>query len=278
MSYVHTIQGGKTVRLGAYDPKDTQGLNRAEAAERMAPLAKELDELDDLHYYAGQHALLIVLQGRDTSGKDGLIRHLLTHINAQSCNVIPFKVPTKEDLRHDFLWRIHPHAPGRGSMAIFNRSHYEDVLVVRVHNLVPEEAWRRRYDHINAFERLLSDSNTILLKFYLHISKEEQEERLLDREKEVEKSWKLNAGDWKERELWDRYTEAYEEALSRCSIPEAPWHLVPADKKWFRNLAVTERIVETLRPYRAEWMERLEQIGVEAKRELEAYRAQRKTG
>lgn len=273
MSYAQTIKTGKSVHLAEYDPKDTQGLSRPIAEERTAALAGELDELDDLLYAAGQHALLIVIQGRDTSGKDGLIRHLLSHINAQSCTVVPFKVPSSQELSHDFLWRVHQQTPGRGSLAIFNRSHYEDVLVVRVHNLVPEKVWRQRYDHINHFERLLTDSNTILLKFYLHISKEEQEKRLLEREKEVEKAWKLSVGDWKERELWDDYTKAYEEALSQCSTAEAPWHLVPADKKWYRNLAVTESIVETLRPYRAQWMERLEQIGRVAKRELEEYRA-----
>jgi PPK2 family polyphosphate:nucleotide phosphotransferase len=274
MSYAHHITGGR-IRLKDYDPGDHGGLKREEAQEKTAELGAEMGELHDLLFAAGQNALLIVLQGRDTSGKDGLIRHLLQYINAQSARVVPFKVPTAGELAHDFLWRIHCETPARGSIAIFNRSHYEDVLVVRVHNIVPEEVWRRRYDHINHFESLLRDANTILVKFYLHINKEEQEQRLLDREKDATKAWKLAVGDWKERELWDRYTEAYEEALSRCSPEHAPWYVVPANHKWFRDLAVTERIVETLRPYRKAWTEHLEKIGATAKAELEAYREQR---
>jgi PPK2 family polyphosphate:nucleotide phosphotransferase len=230
-------------------------------------------ELHDLLFAAGQNGLLIVLQGMDTSGKDGLIRSLLTHINAQSCRVIPFKAPSERELAHDFLWRIHPETPGRGTIAIFNRSHYEDVLVVRVHKLVPESVWKKRYDYINNFERLLLDSGTIILKFFLHISKEEQEERLMDREKDPTKSWKLSVGDWKEREFWADYQDAYEDAIKQCSPKDAPWHIVPANHKWFRNLAVTECIVETLREYRESWMGFLESQGKERKKELEAFRA-----
>jgi polyphosphate kinase 2 (PPK2 family) len=257
MNFAHTIDGKKRVHLKEYDPDERRGLTKEEAQMKTAELSAELNELDDLLFAAGQRSLLIILQGRDTSGKDGAIRHLLNSVNVQSCRVVPFKVPTPIELAHDFLWRIHAETPPRGAMHIFNRSHYEDVLVVRVHNLVPEEVWRRRYDHINAFEQLLVDSGTILLKFYLHISKEEQEKRLL------------------EREMWDRYTEAYEEALTRCSTPEIPWYIVPANNKWFRDLAITERIVEALRPYRKPWMEHLSKIGETARRELMEYRAQR---
>lgn len=278
MAYAHRVDDGKPVRLHDHDPDAHGGLTQEEAQAQTRALGEELARLDDLLYYAGQTALLIVLQGRDTSGKDGVIRHLLNFINAQSCRVVPFKVPTLEELAHDFLWRVHAQTPARGHIVIFNRSHYEDVLVVRVHELVPERVWRGRYDHINAFENLLADSQTILLKFYLHISKEEQEQRLLEREKETEKAWKLSVQDWKERERWDRYMEAYEDALSKCSAPHAPWHIVPANHKWFRNLAVTEAIVEALRPYRKSWMDYLEKIGEAAKQELEAYRREREAG
>jgi PPK2 family polyphosphate:nucleotide phosphotransferase len=272
MGFAHRIDGGKKAKLEDIDPDQHDGVERAEAEERTRKLGAEMAELFDLLFEAGRHSLLIVLQGRDTSGKDGTIRHLLMYSNAQSCRVVPFKVPTAEESAHDFLWRVHQQTPGCGSIAVFNRSHYEDVLVVRVHHLAPEPVWKRRYDHINNFERLLRDADTILLKFYLHISKDEQEQRLLDREKETEKAWKLNVGDWKERELWDDYTRAYEDVLNKCSSPDAPWYVIPANHKWFRNLAVTEVIVDALQPYRKEWLAHLEQIGATAKAELDAYR------
>lgn len=276
MAYAHRVDDGKPVRLHDHDPDAHGGLTQEEAQAQTRALGEELARLDDLLYYAGQTALLVVLQGRDTSGKDGVIRHLLNFINAQSCRVVPFKVPTPEELAHDFLWRVHAQTPGRGSLTIFNRSHYEDVLVVRVHNLVPESVWRRRYDHINHFEKLLTDSDTVVLKFYLHISKEEQEERLLARERETEKAWKLSVGDWKEREHWDDYTAAYEEALTRCSTPEAPWYIVPANKKWFRDLAVTACLVEALKSYEESWRAHLEKIGAQARQQLEEYRRQQR--
>jgi PPK2 family polyphosphate:nucleotide phosphotransferase len=271
----HVVDGSKHVRLNEIDPDDTAGLSREKGEKRLAELGAELGELEDLLFYAGQHALLIVLQGRDTSGKDGAIREILSFSNAQSVRVEPFKVPDEDEAAHDFLWRVHARTPRRGSVTIFNRSHYEDVLVVRVHGLVPEEVWRRRYDHIRHFEDLLLDSSTILLKFCLHISKKEQERRLLDREKETEKAWKLSVGDWKERELWDDYTAAYEDALNRCGTERAPWYVVPADHKWFRNVAVLERIVTALRPYRDDWLDRLAKIGSQAEAELAVYRAGR---
>jgi PPK2 family polyphosphate:nucleotide phosphotransferase len=272
MAYARRVDGSKKVRLRDFDTDETGKLKKEDALGRCEALGAELAELEDLLFYAGQHSLLIILQGRDTSGKDGTIRCLLDHSNAQSCRVEPFKIPNEEDLAHDFLWRIHARAPARGSVTVFNRSHYEDVLVVRVHNLVPEKVWRGRYDHINRFEELLQDSSTLIVKFYLHISKKEQEERLLAREQETEKAWKLSVGDWKERELWDDYTAAYEDVLNRCSTPRAPWYVVPADHKWFRNLAVMERIVETLRPHREEWMEALRERGEVAKAEIRAFR------
>ncbi len=278
MNYAHKIENHKKVDLSQYDPAEHTGLTEAEAREKTGALGAEMSELQDLLFEAGQTALLIVLQGRDTSGKDGTIRHLLNHVSAQSCRVAPFKVPTTLELSHDFLWRVHTETPACGGMTIFNRSHYEDVLVARVHNLVPEEVWQRRYAHINHFESLLADSDTVILKFYLHISKDEQKRRLLEREKETDKAWKLSLGDWKERELWDSYTKAYEDALAQCGTSTAPWYLVPADHKWFRDLAVTERIVEALRPYKKRWLEHLEKIGAAMKAELEAYRSQHKKG
>lgn len=272
MSLLKRIEPGQSVKLSELDPDHDGGLSRDSGEVRLAELGKEMEELLNLLFAAGTHALLVVLQGRDTSGKDGTIRHLLTYSNAQSTTVTPFKVPTTVELAHDFLWRVHSHTPGRGGVTIFNRSHYEDVLVVRVHDLVPKEIWTKRYDHINNFERLLTDSNVIVLKFCLHISRDEQEQRLLEREKDPEKAWKLAVGDWKERELWDEYTKAYEAALEKCSTSEAPWFLVPANKKWFRNVAITETIVETLKGYSPIWMKKLEAIGTVAKAELAEYR------
>jgi PPK2 family polyphosphate:nucleotide phosphotransferase len=188
--------------------------------------------------------------------------------------VASFKVPTEEELAHDFLWRVHARTPAAGYIKIFNRSHYEDVLVARVHKLAPKKVWRGRYEHINHFERLLADAGTIILKFYLHISREEQEERLLAREQDATKFWKLSAGDWKERELWDDYTAAYEDAISRCSAEHAPWHVVPADRKWFRNLAVAEALRDALHPYRKGWLQALEEVG---RRELEAIEEHRQS-
>ncbi|MEQ1933735.1 MAG: PPK2 family polyphosphate kinase, partial [Fimbriimonadaceae bacterium] len=193
--------------------------------------------------------------------------------NAQSTRVAPFKVPTPIELAHDYLWRIHHQTPGKGETVIFNRSHYEDVLVVRVHEFVPKEVWSKRYEHINNWEKLLTDSGTVVLKFMLHISKETQEKRLKERELELEKAWKLSAGDWKEREFWDAYGEAYEDAATKCSTDNAPWHIVSADHKWHRNLAITEAIVEALRPLAPGWRTKLEEIGAKAKEELAAYRA-----
>jgi PPK2 family polyphosphate:nucleotide phosphotransferase len=209
----------------------------------------------------------------DTSGKDGAISHVMKSVNPQGCRVTSYGKPTADELGHDFLWRVHAAAPRRGMIGIFNRSHYEDVLVVRVHSLQPEVAWRRNYDHINAFERLLTDNGTIILKFFLHISREEQAERLRAREEEPDKRWKLSAGDYVERELWDAYEAAYEDALGKCSTAWAPWYVVPADRKWHRNLAVAEAIVTALEPYRDDWQRALRERGRRNYEELLAVRA-----
>jgi PPK2 family polyphosphate:nucleotide phosphotransferase len=275
MSYTFRITGKKKIKLKHFDPDHDAGLTREEADAKTAALCDEMMELQELLYAASEQSVLIVLQGRDTSGKDGTIRVVMGPLNSLACNVASFKVPTANELAHDFLWRVHQQTPARGQMTIFNRSHYEDVLVVRVHKLAPKPIWKARYDHINHFEQLLLDSNTILLKFYLHISQKEQEERLLEREQDATKAWKLSVGDWKEREHWDAYTEAYEDALNRCSTKDAPWHIVPANKKWFRNLAVAQTIVDALRPYKKAWLKKLDAMGAEEKALIEAFRREK---
>jgi PPK2 family polyphosphate:nucleotide phosphotransferase len=267
------LDGSRKVRLSRFDPADTDGVHKDEALAEVEALGQEFAELGNLLTYAGQNALLVVLQGRDASGKDGAIRKILEFSNIQNAHVQPFKVPTEEERAHDFLWRVHKVAPPRGHIALFNRSHYEDVIAARVHHLVPKETWKRRYRDINEFERLLrDDGKVIILKFYLHVSRQEQLARLLEREKDPRTAWKLNPGDWRELPLWDQVTRAYEDLLERCSSPEAPWYLVPADKKWFRNLAILERLVLTLRPYRKDWLSTLKQMGEQALQEIRALR------
>ena len=272
MAYAHRLAGQRRIKLADFDPGEDAGLKRKEAEQKTAGFIEELIELQELLYAVQSQSVLIILQGRDTSGKDGTIRHVAGPLNSQSCTVASFKVPTEEELAHDFLWRVHARTPMAGDIKIFNRSHYEDVLVVRVHKLVSAKVWRQRYEHINAFEQLLADSATIILKFYLHISKTEQEQRLLKREKDPIKSWKLSVTDWKEREYWDDYTAAYEDALNRCSTKHAPWFIVPADKKWFRNLAVAETLRDALMPFKENWLEQLKELGQERTKELTEYR------
>lgn len=263
MPYVWKVDEGNKVKLKDYDPNDTMHVNHASIDQDLKDLSKELGDLQELLAAAQHHSLLVVLQGMDTSGKDGTIRHVFSHINPQGCFVHSFKAPTTEELAHDFLWRIHKATPSKGLMGIFNRSQYEDVLVVRVHNLVAENVWSRRYDEINHFEQLLANSRTIILKFFLHISSDEQERRLLAREKDKDKAWKLSASDWSERRYWDAYQEAYEDVLSRCSTNIAPWYIVPANHKWYRNLAVAQTLVETMRQYKDEWHSELVARGQE---------------
>lgn len=272
---VTTVSSAGSFDLAAVDSSDTAGLDKDTTKPRFEALARELGELQELLFAASTHSLLIILQGMDTSGKDGAVRNVLRDVNPVGTRVVSFKAPTPDELSHDFLWRIHQQTPVLGKLVVFNRSHYEDVTVVRVKGLVPESVWRSRYDHINDFERLLVESNTIVLKFFLHISKEEQAERLLAREREVEKAWKLAIGDWMERQSWDAYMEAYSEAIGRCANEWAPWHIVPANKKWFRNLAVAETVVEALRPLREGWIASLQEQGT---RELSAIQQARAAG
>ena len=267
-----TVRGDKKVRLEEIATKQDGGIKREEADALREKLGAELAELQELLYAANGNGLLIVLQGMDTSGKDGTIRSAFGFLHPAGCRVASFKVPTAQEAAHDFLWRVHPQTPGRGEITVFNRSHYEDVLVVRVHELVKPEVWRSRYDRINDFERLLTESGTVVVKFFLHISKDEQKERLLAREQDPLKSWKLAVGDWQERERWDDYQAAYEDAIDHCATEKAPWHIIPADRKWFRDIAVLETLVETLRPYRKEWEALLKAVGDREKAALAAFR------
>jgi PPK2 family polyphosphate:nucleotide phosphotransferase len=241
------VEPGKRLRLAGIDP-DFHGKN--ESSERAAPeIADNLEKLRKLQYalYAERaHALLIVLQGVDAAGKDGVCRHVIAGMSPQGCRVTSFRQPTPEELAHDFLWRIHEHAPELGQVAIFNRSHYEDVLVARVHQLVPKDVWKRRYDHINAFEKLLADSGTTILKFFLWISKDEQLARFKDRLDDPARQWKISESDYADRARWDDYVEAYEAVLERCSTERAPWYVIPSNHKWFRNLAVSQIIAQAM--------------------------------
>jgi PPK2 family polyphosphate:nucleotide phosphotransferase len=263
---------GEQVGLDGIPTAPPKRTDRDEAKRALDEIGEELFDLQDLLWGARMNSVLIVLQGRDTAGKDGTIKHVAGYLNPRGVSVTSIGVPSEEEREHDFLWRIHRHTPRKGELAIFNRSHYEDVLVVRVHGLVPESLWRERYGHIRDFEEMLAEHGTLILKFFLHISREEQEQRLLEREKEPRKAWKINAGDWEDREHWDDYTQAYEEALSRTSAKRAPWTIVPSDAKWYRNLVVARTLVETLRPYRQAWQERLNEVGARKKAELEAWR------
>jgi PPK2 family polyphosphate:nucleotide phosphotransferase len=238
------VAPGSKVKLSKIDAgfKDKHE-SHEQAAEEIEEHQKQLRRLQDLLFASHQHSILICLQALDTGGKDGTINHVLGAMNPQGCRVAQFKQPTPEELAHDFLWRVHKATPARGEVVIFNRSHYEDVLVVRVHKLVPEKIWSRRYERINAFEKGLADHDTQVLKFFLHISKEEQLKRFKARLDDPARHWKISESDYQEREHWDDYMEAYEDTLSRCSTEDAPWYVIPSDHKWFRNLAVARIVV-----------------------------------
>lgn len=265
--------GGK-VRLNDISAEPPKGMTKAKAEKRFATLGKELFGLQDALWGAKVNSVLVVLQGRDSAGKDGTIKHVAGFLNPRGVSVASFGVPTTEEREHDFLWRVHRHTPRRGEFTLFNRSHYEDVLVVRVHDLAPKKLWQQRYGHISDFEELLAEHGTIVLKYFLHITKDEQKERLLEREKEPGTAWKLNPNDWKERDHWDEYTRAYEDAISKTAAPHAPWTIVPANSKWYRNLVVAESIVGALRDHRKNWEKKLEDMGKAGRAGLEAYRGQ----
>ncbi len=241
------IAPGRKVRLADHDPANTHGLkSKSDGRKALRKNVSRLADLQYLLYAENRHALLVVLQAMDAGGKDGTIRHVMSGVNPQGCRVTSFKVPSAEEADHDYLWRIHKAVPPRGEIGIFNRSHYEDVLTVRVHETVPPEVWSGRFEQINAFEKILAENQVAIIKFFLHVSKEEQHRRLMKRLKDPKRMWKANPADFAERELWDRYVEAYEDVLSRCSTDFAPWYVIPADKKWFRNLAVSAIIIEML--------------------------------
>jgi PPK2 family polyphosphate:nucleotide phosphotransferase len=267
------VKPGDKVELAKIETDEDAGLSRKDAGKRMEQLSKQLGELQELLYAAQLNAALIILQGMDTSGKDGTITHVMSDVNPQGCRVESFKVPSEQERAHDFLWRVHKVTPPRGMLTIFNRSQYEDVVAARVRSLVTRSVWERRYDHINDFERMLADHGTLIVKFFLHISREEQEERLLAREQEPSKAWKLSAADWRERERWDDYMRAYDDALTRTATAHAPWHIVPADKKWFRNLAVAEAVVEVLESRRGEWTDALQKMAESKLAEIRTMRA-----
>lgn len=236
------------VKLSDWDPDDTSGFegNKKEGITVLKKLNEKLDVLQEMLYAEHKHKILIILQAMDTGGKDGTIRSVFEGVNPQGVKVASFKVPTPEELDHDYLWRVHPQVPGKGEIVIFNRSHYEDLLVVRVHNLAPKKVWEKRFQHINEFERMMKDEGTTILKFYLNISQDEQKQRLLDRISTPEKRWKFNPGDLEERKLWKDYMEAYQDVLSKTSKPWAPWYIIPANRNWYRNLVISSILVDTL--------------------------------
>jgi PPK2 family polyphosphate:nucleotide phosphotransferase len=247
------VKPGPKVRIEDFDSSDTLGWDKAAALERIEENRKRLSDLHELLWAENRRSVLIVLQGMDTSGKDGTIRHVMSGVDPQGCTVTSFKQPSKEELDHGYLWRIAKAVPARGAIGIFNRSQYEDVLIVRVHEMVPKEVWKPRFEQINMFEKLLADSDTIILKFFLNVSKKEQKERLQERLDDPNKTWKFSESDVAERKLWDRYIEAYEDVLSRCSTEYAPWYVIPSDRKWVRNLAVSSIIVKAMEAMDMKW-------------------------
>jgi PPK2 family polyphosphate:nucleotide phosphotransferase len=251
----YLVKPKTAVRLGQWKSEDKQAFSgdKDAADKELESLRKQLRELQELLYAERKHKVLIVLQGMDTCGKDSTTRMVFQGVNPQGVRVVSFGVPTHLELDHDYLWRIHQQTPRKGEIAIFNRSHYEDVLTVRVHNTVPEKIGRKRYDHINEFERMLADEGTTILKFFLHISKDEQKERLQERIDDSQKRWKFKEGDLHERKFWHRYMKAYGDVLSKTSTSWAPWYVVPANTKWYRNLIVANVIVDALKGLRMQY-------------------------
>lgn len=248
----YLVNPKKKIKLADFDPEDTRGIagDKEEARARLLVLNTKLEELQELLAAEHKHSVLVILQGMDTSGKDGVIRSVFDGVNPQGVRVASFKVPTPIESDHDYLWRHHLQTPGLGEIVIHNRSHYENVLVVRVHSLVPEKVWSKRYFQMNEFEHTLVNEGCTVLKFFLHISKEEQRQRLLERLADPAKHWKFSPGDLKERALWDQYMQAYEDMLNKTSTPWAPWWIVPANKKWARDLLISTVLVDTLKGFK----------------------------
>jgi PPK2 family polyphosphate:nucleotide phosphotransferase len=262
----YRVQPGEFFRLADIDPASSESYkNKKNAEAELERQRQRLQELQVRLYAEQQRSLLIVLQAMDTGGKDGTIKHVFQGVNPQGCQVWSFKKPSDEELSHDFLWRYHHRTPPRGMITIFNRSHYEDVLIVRVKNLVPEQVWRERYRLINEFEHMLSLNQIMVIKFFLHISKDEQKKRLESRLQDPDKRWKFSINDINERLLWDQYQQAYEDAINNCSTPYAPWYVVPADRKWYRNLVIARTIADTLEAMNPQYpaeQEGLDQISI----------------
>jgi len=244
----YLVEPGQKVKLSEWDPNDTSEFKGGKEQGRVEVLKQNLRlrELQEVLFAEHKHKILIVLQAMDTGGKDGVIQHVFEGVNPNGTRVANFKQPAGEELEHDYLWRVHRQVPAKGELVIFNRSHYEDVLVVRVHKLVPEDTWKQRYDQINDFEEMLAENGTTILKFYLHIDKEEQKRRLQARLDDPNKHWKFRKGDLEERKLWPEYMQAYEDVLNQTSTAIAPWFIVPANHKWYRDLVISSILVERL--------------------------------
>ncbi len=242
----YRIEPGSVVHVQDLPTRYEGKIDKSDGKDEVEDLTERIAELQRKLYAENQRSLLVVFQAMDAAGKDSTVRHVFSPVNPAGCRVTSFKAPTKEELAHDFLWRIHPHAPAAGHIAVWNRSHYEDVLIARVKDLVLQAVWSKRYDDINAFEKLLADSGTTILKFMIHISKDYQKERLQRRLDRPDKHWKFNPEDLEERAHWDDYMDAFSDAISNCSTEVAPWYVVPAERRWFRNLLVAQTIVDTL--------------------------------
>jgi PPK2 family polyphosphate:nucleotide phosphotransferase len=252
-SMAQPIKITSKIRLRDFDPAYDAGLDKEKTRDHTTALAQQIGELQQLLYANRKHSLLLLFQGMDTSGKDGAGKRVLEFVTPAGVETANFKTPSAEELAHDFLWRIHKAVPRYGNIGVFNRSQYEDVLVVRVLNLVPKSVWQPRYEQINAFEKILTDNNVLLLKFFLHISKEEQAKRLQARIEDPRKNWKFESSDLKMRAYWDQFQEAYEDAINRCSTSPAPWHIVPADRKWFRDHVIATAVVDALKKLDMKW-------------------------
>jgi PPK2 family polyphosphate:nucleotide phosphotransferase len=274
----YCITDGKNFRLKDFDPADTNGIKSKKAAQSMLESSSlMLAEMQEKLYAQDVWALLLIFQGMDAAGKDGAIKHVMSGINPQGCDVHAFKVPTSEELEHDFMWRAHTVMPGRGKIGIFNRSYYEEVLVVRVHphllkaeklpeELITKHVWEDRYEDINAFEKFLARNGTVIRKFFLHVSKEEQKRRFLERLEDSKKNWKFSMDDIKERKFWDDYQEAYEEMVQNTATKRAPWYVIPADNKWYGRLVIASAIIDALNGLDLKFPD----VDEEKKKELEA--------
>lgn len=260
---IYRVKPGEKVVLADIDPNEKtlyKSYDKPKGYEKLLALNEELEYLQELMFAEGKHKVLIVLQATDTGGKDGTIRHVFEGVNPAGVRVAPFKKPTEEELAHDYLWRIHKQTPRSGEIVIFNRSHYESVLVERVKKIAPREVWSKRYRHIKEFEKILTDEGTTILKFYLHISKEEQKERLQERLDRPEKNWKFNPGDLEDRKLWNQYQTAFQDMVNKTSTEDAPWYVIPADRKWYRNLLISTIIIEKLKSLDMQFPEPFEGI------------------